>query len=434
MLCWKPRGLRAATAACAALFALHGYTPARSQEASDATVGAFTLAEAIRIALTQNPHLIAGREEVLVREAEAEQAARRLNPRLGLEYENWGGSGSYGGTERSEGTMALVQTLETGGKRGKRKALFAAETAIAQHGLELRRLEIVRDVRIAFTELLAAQAQEMIAAEMVAAASQSADAAAERVRIGGATKVEELRARLAQAEAQTRRERRMREIDAARAALAEAWGGSALTFLRAEGDLSAIERAPSLEELLARAEQAPQLQRAREEILRAERQSAWEQSLAAPDIDLSVGARRFEEGEEYAWVAGAALPLPLFDRRKGAESAAQHRLEGARADLIALQAQLESRARLLHTRILASSEEARSIREELLPRAREAREAAETAYARGAFRHSEVLEAQRHLLELSERAIEAEVRWHALDAELDLLVGEPAALESEEKP
>jgi len=84
---------------------------------------------------------------------------------------------------------------------------------------------------------------------------------------------------------------------------------------------------------------------------------------------------------------------------------------------------------------LASSEEAHSIREELLPRAHEAWEAAETAYVRGAFRHSEVLEAQRDLLELSERAIEAELRWHVLDAELDLLMGEPrTALESEEKP
>jgi cobalt-zinc-cadmium efflux system outer membrane protein len=437
MLCSKLRDLRAAIAICAGVgvaFAGAVHSAVQAQEASNTTIDALTLPDAIRMALTHSPVLIAGREEVLAREADTEQAARRLNPRLALEFENWGGSGSYEGIERSEGTLALVHTWETGGKRGKREALFAAETAIAQRDLEQRRLAIVRDVRIAFAELLAAQAKESIALEMVEAASKSAEAAAERVRIGGATKVDELRARLGEAETRTLRERRSREIVAARAALAETWGGQILSFRRAEGNLSTIDPVPSIDEIPARLEQNLELQRAKDDIARLERQSDWEQSLSAPDVDLSAGARRFEEDDEFAWIAGASLPLPLFDTRKGAKSAASHRVERARADEAALRAQIESRARSLHAQILTAGEEAHSIRENLLPQARGARDAAQSAYERGALRYSEVLGAQRDLLLLNERAIEAELRWHVLDAELDALWGEPAAaLESEEQ-
>ena len=65
------------------------------QEPTNILAGPITLAQALQMALLQNPGLQAFSYEVRAREAQALQAGLVSNPRLNVEVENVGGSGNF---------------------------------------------------------------------------------------------------------------------------------------------------------------------------------------------------------------------------------------------------------------------------------------------------------------------------------------------------
>ena len=63
--------------------------------------------------------------------AEADQAGRRLNPSIGLEIENFSGTGPLNGFDQTETTLAIEQTFQLGGKRAKRERAARARAALS---------------------------------------------------------------------------------------------------------------------------------------------------------------------------------------------------------------------------------------------------------------------------------------------------------------
>ncbi|WP_348240629.1 TolC family protein, partial [Salmonella enterica] len=61
---------------------------------SPAPAGELTLADAVGLALERNPDLVASRYELTASQARIVQAGLRPNPELGVEYENFAGSGT----------------------------------------------------------------------------------------------------------------------------------------------------------------------------------------------------------------------------------------------------------------------------------------------------------------------------------------------------
>ena len=78
-----------------------------------------------------------------------------------------------------------------------------------------------------------------------------------------------------------------------------------------------------------------------------------EQLQARPDLTVSAGVRRFAGDDATAMVAGASLPLPLFDRNRGNTAAARAELTAAEARLA--QARLDAAADLAAARSQARS-------------------------------------------------------------------------------
>ncbi len=417
----SPR-MRALLAGQLALALLCGARETARAQPPAAEDGAVTIEEAIRFALERNPALASAAAERRARESDASQSARRPNPALHLELENWAGSGPFADLDRSEATLELSQTVETGGKRGKREALAREEAGAAADLLRARRSELIRDVRVAFAELLAAQEQAGLAEETERAADSAAESVAERVRIGGAPAAEESRARLALADARRARARAARAIDAARLGLAAHWGGVP-EISRAAGRLESIEGFESLEDILARVDEAPTLAAARRAIAREEAALALERSLGAPDLDVSGGVRRFQDEGATALLAGIGIPLPLFDRRSDAKGAAMHRLARARADSAAARVAVETRLRSLHAALDGAREESAVLQDTLLPQARAALKATEDAFARGLLRLTDVLETRRTLRELEARSVDALLTANTLHAGLREALG-----------
>ena len=100
-------------------------TVAPSLGAEPATVPQeLTLADAIRLAYEHNPALRGETFDLLALDGRSQQAGARPNPELGLEFENFAGSGVLSGTEALETTLALSQLVtarrQAGCARGPR--------------------------------------------------------------------------------------------------------------------------------------------------------------------------------------------------------------------------------------------------------------------------------------------------------------------------
>ena len=384
-----------------------------------------TLAQAIALALARNPELAASAAEVRAREARAVQAGVLPNPQLEAEVENVGGSGSRQGFEETETTVGLSQLIELAGKRGKRRRAADAATTLAGFDHEAKRLAALSDTTKAFVRALVAQERVTVAGELEELARHGVGAMGAQVAAGAAAGVEVGRARVTLGRSEVARHRAERNLEAAGTALAATWGDERLGARRLEGDLALPASLPSLDSLEDAAGGAPDVARWGGELEDRRAAVALEEAGRVPDVTVGAGGRHFSDNGDNALVFDLSVPLPLFDRNQGAIAEARHRLDKARAEREA--ALLAQRAALAaaYAELAAAHEEAARLRDDVIPEARRAFDGARAAYRQGAFRTSDVLDAQRTLFELRDDYLTALEKFHVQAAEIARLTGTP---------
>ncbi|MGH8069403.1 MAG: TolC family protein [Candidatus Entotheonellia bacterium] len=387
--------------------------------------GVLTLRQALALALLQNPELAATSWEVRAGEARTLQAGLLPNPEIGVEVENFAGSGEFRGFDAAETTIALGQLVELGGKRLRRARVAALERDLAAWDYEAKRLDVFTETTKAFVEVLGAQARLTVNADLVRLAEQVLSTAAERVRAGKVPAVEETKAQVALSTARIALERAGRELTAARKRLAASWGSTIPSFERAEGALERTAAIPSAEQLAQRIGQNPDI--ARWVVEMAQRQAAvtLEESRRIPDVTAGGGVRRLSETRDTALVFELTIPLVLFDRNQGARLEARYQLAKAGEERRAAEVRVHTALATTYAALSAAFIEATQLRDEVLPGARSAFEAANEGYRQGKFGFLEVLDAQRTLFEARSQYIEALASYHQAVAEMERLIGEP---------
>ena len=115
-----------------------------------------SLTDAIARSAAFDPSTAGAQARIAAARAGARQADVRLNPTLGVEVENFAGSGPYSMLDRSETTASYQQTLERGGKRAARVGVASAEVEVTRLKAEVRRLDLVRNVQVAYAGAKAA--------------------------------------------------------------------------------------------------------------------------------------------------------------------------------------------------------------------------------------------------------------------------------------
>ena len=73
-----------------------------------------TLAEALSRAAASSPALAVAEADVAAAVGRAQQAGFRPNPELGLEIENFAGTGGFSGVDDAESTLSVGQRFELG--------------------------------------------------------------------------------------------------------------------------------------------------------------------------------------------------------------------------------------------------------------------------------------------------------------------------------
>ena len=404
-----------------------GPTACAADEPGEPT-GALTLKQVIQLAEARRPELQAALLDVKAAKSRVAQAALRSNPALSIEAENFGGKDELTGIDAAEYTAQIEQTLELGGKRGKRIRLAESEEQLAAFDLQARRLDIRAETVRRFVALQGAQARLALGRESLALAEEFVQAAAARVRVGKAAPMEEDKAQILLAQQKVAMDSAQRDLQVARVRLSAMWGSPTPTFDRASGDLHAVLSRPELAALTARMAANPDLARWVAE--REQRQAVLGQARAArvPDVTLVGGIRRYSETDSAAFVAGLSVPLPIFDRNQGKIREATLLVQKAEQQRRA--AELEAIAALTdaYQTLSAALTRIETLKRDVIPRSKSVFDSVQKAYAEGKYTYLDVLDARRTFFDARAEYVDALVSGHKAQADVERLVGDARSM------
>ncbi|MDZ4055251.1 MAG: TolC family protein [Phenylobacterium sp.] len=382
--------------------------------------------ELLRQAQSTAPRLAEARAEIARAEGLARQASAFPNPTIGLEVENFSGSGPFQGISQAETTASLGQTLELGGKRSARIAAGQAEVQASRQRAARAQADFGFDLASAYAEAEATDRRLVLARETLSLAEEDARISRAFVEAG-----REPDLRRIQADA---------SLQAARASVEEAQAARSTAFANLTAlagsprpitsiAISLLDQAPVLGVAGLAATTAPGLRVAQAEREAATRRLSFERRRAVPDVNVSLGFRRFEDSNASAFVAGVSVPLPLFDRNRGNISAVQAEVSAAEARLNA--ARLDAEAALRSGMARQQAAEARlSASKDGELAAREAYRLTRIGYEGGKLSLAELLVARRALTDARTQTIAAAVDRVNAQAALTRLSGAPGPGES----
>lgn len=386
-----------------------------------------SLDEALRQALAVDPAAAGVAARLDASKAHARQADTRPNPNLGVEVENFTGSGPFSKLGRTEATVSYQQTYERGGKRQARAALAQSEIGLVQARAEVRRLDLAKAVQLAFVDVLAAQAQVAVAEEQLTVAQRAEREVSRRVAGARDPLFAGARADAEVAQARVTLDRAQADARNARAALAAYWNGPAQ--FTAPAELFEDTRRP---EGVAPSAEVPDLKLLAVEQAVAAARIAVERTRAVQDPTVSLGVRHLQDEGAVALVVGATIPLGRYDTNRGATDRARAERTAIEADLGALRIEREREIARLIARRAAAAAEVRKTDAEVLPNAQRAVALVREGFNRGGFSYLDVIAAQRALIEAKARRVEILKTFHQDGASLDRLTGAHAVLASTE--
>jgi cobalt-zinc-cadmium efflux system outer membrane protein len=395
-----------------------------SSIAAAQSAGSLSLPDAIRQALEKHPELGGFAYRLHAQEARIGEAGLAPETSIGLLVEDVAGSGERRGFDSAQTTLSLSRVIELGDKRATRTASAEAMRTRLQTERAALQLDVTAEVARRFVETLHERELLRIAQENLRQAEGTHGAVARRVQAALAPAAEIARAEVRVAQARLDLEHAEHQLQSSRVFLAAAIGERSVLFGETVGDLFAIEELAPIDELLKRVESTPDFDLFYDESRLRDAQIRLAEMQRRPDIRGEVGVRRYEQGGDYAFVAGVSVPLNSARRaRYGVDMA-----RAARASVdseremafLRVQAQLLVQYRELEHAVL----ETRTLRNTIIPQLENALSRTEYAYQRGRYSYLELIDAQRELLAARRRFADVAAEYHTLRIEIERLTGE----------
>lgn len=313
--------------------------------ASTAFADPFTVNSLVQKALATHPELRFYEAQVDVASAGKTKAGEIKNPDLMTGIGNWRvrDLATNNVTDGPTWAVQLTQTFEWPGRLSLRKAIAQKDIELAQLGLEQFRATLAAKVRTISWKMLAAQEKTKAAEEVARRYQALAEVLLQRDPAGAAPRLE---ARIIQANAlnlSAAAAAARNELAAARFELNQLLGEKAEHPLELQMEKITLNPPPALDSLLTHARRKNFDLRAR--ILDVQQQG-FEVKLAEnerwPSITVSPFVQR-QQNETRETQAGIniSIPLPLWNRNKGAIDATKAKEVQAEVMLTAQMRQLE---------------------------------------------------------------------------------------------
>jgi outer membrane protein, heavy metal efflux system len=348
-----------------------------------------TLDQAIRIALTNHPHLSEAHANIEAARARASAAGKMPNPEAVARMES--APLSSGTTSQAEYVAGVSQTIPLGRRLSAARQVEEAAVRGREKELEVSALNLTRSVRDAF-------ATALYASEVLKAQTNLGSNLRELLRItkarveqGDAPALDLARLEAEEAEHRLQIKEATYLQHEALDALATSLGDFRTPIQTLAGNLeeslelaeirastASVDTHPSI----AAMESAAAAQRARVRLVQAER---------IPDVNLDLFYRRLQGTRENAFDVGVRVPIPLFGRTRS-------RVREAESELRAAESRLESTrneiGHELHARELAlerALETVEVLKADVLPKVNAILRGAEARYKVGDISLSELI-------------------------------------------
>lgn len=376
------------------------------------------LDEALSRVATGDPAIAANAARLEAADAAILQADVRPRDVVGVDFEDFAGTGPYSPLNRSQTTGWYERTWERGGKREARIGAARADVAVVGAQNRVRLLDRLARVQAAWVEALAAEAAIPVAEARLADLKRVELDVVKRVT--GALDpwfaAERARTNVTQAEIAVEQARENSRI--ARTALAAWWGGT--------GDFK-LDPAlfQNVEIAVPAGGESVDIAVLNAELAAAGAKVKLAESGNIADPSGRVGLLHFGQGNDLALMVGGSIPLGTKSANRGNVLRAEADQRAIEAEIAVARVEIEREIdKLIADRRLIAAE-VRRIDAEVLPSARRATRLIRDGLARGgtAFTFLEYAQAQAAVNEAQSRRVDLLRRFHLLGVRLDRLTG-----------
>ncbi|PZU47343.1 MAG: metal transporter [Sphingomonas sp.] len=365
-----------------------------------------------------DPALAANAAQLRAADAAVLQADIRPRDTVGVDIEDFAGTGSYSPVERGQTTAWYERTWERGDKRAARVDAARSDIDVVARRNQIRLLDRFANVQTALVEAQAAEAAIPVAQQHLASVQSVQAEVNRRVERALDPLFAAQRAQASVAQAKIALDRARENARATRAALAAWWGGTADFEL----DMASFPRLDPATEAAGTSPEA-QLYTAARDAAGARVRLAESGNVADPVG--RVGVRHFAEGSDVALVVGGSIPLGTGRFNRGNVERARAELAIATAEIAVVEAEQKREVALLEAERRLLSVEAARVEKEVLPAAERAVALARAGFARGgtAFTFLEISQAQQAVVDARARQVDLQRRFHLAGARIDRLTG-----------
>ena len=377
-----------------------------------------SLDEALSRVATSDPALAANAALLDAADAAITQADVRPRDVVGVDVEEFAGTGPYSPLGGMQTTGWYERSWERGGKREARIGAARAEVAVVGAQNRVRLLDRLARVQAAWVDALAADAAIPVAEARLADVQRVELEVIKRVTAALDPWFAAERARTNVAQAEITLEQARETARLAKENLAVWWGG--------RGDFSLDPAAFATAQLAVPAGgDSADVAMLMSELSAAQAKVKLAETANVADPSARVGVRHFVEGNDVAIMIGGSIPL-------GSKAANRGNILRAEADQRAIEAEMavarieinrEIDSLVAERRLVAT--EIGRIDGEVLPSASRAVRLIRDGMARGgtAFTFLEYAQAQTAVSDAQSRRIELLRRFHLLGVRLDRLTG-----------
>lgn len=384
--------------ACAALMALAHFILASSMEAQ--TPSSLSLPEALALARAASPELAAAREAVAVARGDELQAAAFANPSFMYSTERTSG----GAATNRERTAGLGQSIEIGGQRRMRREIANLRTQAAEARLQAAETRTRFEVTRVYALAVAADRRASLARSASLAFTEAARVSERRLAAGDISVYADRRLRLEAARYATLVAEALLASRATRVALSALISASPDSIAPIDAILSdsvpAVRQAAGSDAMrIAALLSRPDLRAASFEAdaSAGEARLAARERVPTPVISAGLKSEEFAGSPEplRGFTAGFSVPLPVWDRRRGAIDAAEAGARQRTAELASARRRVIAEVIEAHDALLVAEQQIAVLAPQLGPQAAAALRSAQFAYAEGEITLLEWLDAVR---------------------------------------
>ncbi len=398
-----------------------------------------SLSEAFDLADARNPQLAAAQRNIKISTADITIAGAIPNPVFGVAYGFFDAYSLFSNLQQ----VGFTQVFELGGKRDARLDFATSQFQLTTLEFKALRFDIRSQVRRAYAELAAAEAQGTAIEVQTQLLDQLVELVRKRFKAGAVAEAELMQAQLARLQVEPQRTAALNRVKRARVQLNTLLGNSPkqntavrdkglfnLSLQKTELTPSPTAQFPTLDALIARAEtQRLDLQTALKQGDIARNQLRLSRALQTPDVQVLLGvtfnAAVNEDPHILGLLTGINVALPIFYNQNGEVVKAEATIEQANLTAVAVRAQIAAEVQTAYQDLTTAQQNLRQYQEQLLPTSTEVLRLARRSYEVGKSGLASVILAQQADQQIRTSYLDAVVTYQNAWADLEKAVGEP---------